>query len=122
MVDEVGRLVVVDLDGVVVVVVLGFAVVVLTAGLILAGEADDVLDLEVAVAVVVVLAEPVGRAVPVVGLPDEGRAAGALAVAPGAVVGREEAVAVLVEEAGDLGAEILEAVVLVASLGAAPGR
>lgn len=120
MVDEVGRLVVVDLDGDV--VVLGFAVVVLTAGLVLAGEADNVLDLEVTVAVVVVLAEPVGRAVPVVGLPDEGRAAGALAVAPGAVVGLEEAVDVLVEEAGDLEAEVLEAAVFAAGLETAPGR
>ena len=111
-----------DLDGDV--DTLGLAVVVLTAAFVLAGEAvvvaaADVLDLETVVAVVVVLAEPVGRVVPVVGFPDEGRVVATLAVA---LVAREEAVAVLVEEAGDFGAEALEAAVLVAGLAVAPGR
>lgn len=68
------------------------------------------LDLEAPPVVVVVLAEPVGRVVPVADLPDVGRAGDPLAVVLVVVAGLLVAPVVrVVEVAGDFGAVDLEA-------------
>jgi hypothetical protein len=109
VVDEVGRVEVVDFVGAVFVVL---AVTGFTAGFVLVVADDDetdVLDLETP-PVVVALAEPVGRVVPVADFPDVGRAGDRLAVVLVVVVGLLVAPVVRVaEEAGDLGAVDFEA-------------
>ena len=114
VVDEVGRFEAVDFVGATLVVL---AVAGFTAVFVLAVAVDDetaladVLDLETP-PVVVVLAEPVGRVVPVVDFPDVGRAGDPLAVALVVVAGLLVAPVVLVVEvAGDFGATDFEVAV-----------
>ena len=109
VVEEVDRLETVDFVG----TGFGLAVVVFTVDFVFAGEAPvdalvalDVLDLEPTVAVVVVLAEPVGRVVPGADFPDDGRAGDALAVVLVVAVDLVVAEVVLVEVAGDLGVDV----------------